>query len=99
MQPGFIISAGDEQMNGAKELLACQKYFKKSKYPISNDSAEVYRFYCPKADIHLDISKRVMEFACYDADGMIGIQIRRVCAAQCRYYQEMVRKSKFIVLK
>lgn len=86
-------------MNGAKELLACQEYFKKSKYPIANGSEDVYRFYCPKADIHLDISKRVIEFACCDADGMIGIQIRRACTAQCRYYQEIVRKSKFIVLK
>ncbi len=86
-------------MNGAEELLACQEYFKNSKYPAANDLEDVYRFYCPKADFHLDISKRVMEFACYDADGMIGIQIRRVCAAKCRYYQETARKSKFIVLK
>jgi len=93
------MGAGDEQMNGAKDLLPCQEYFKRSKYPTENDSEAVYRFYCPKADIHLDISKRVMDFACYDAEGMIGIQIRRVCAAQCRYYQETVKKSKFSVLK
>ena len=86
-------------MDGVKDLLPCQEYFKRSKYPTANDSEAVYRFYCPKADIHLDISKRVMDFACYDADGMIRIQIQRACASHCRSYQETVKKSKFSLLK